>query len=238
MAQLLVAALLLVTTFQADFGIGTLSYLIWVDYFNLLEFMTLLAALVETLFVFYFSKQQENETALQVDAVFRQILVMFMNPLHLAGLVMFGNEMVTEAILLLSVGSASLVLLFFARLKYVMNNSNKEVTHAMKECHKNPADRDTLFELFNVFDYNTNYTLEIPEYRRVLQCIYPSMDAKTLTWCMHEVRKMADTEHVFDFEGFCLYHRSCLKPQSLAPSEPHIKRLGPCLLWQCNEKGC
>ena len=44
-AQLLVAVLIIITTLQTDIGLGNLSYLIWVDYFNLMQLIVLIIAL-------------------------------------------------------------------------------------------------------------------------------------------------------------------------------------------------
>ena len=48
-AQLLVAILIVITTLQNDIGLGNLSYLIWVDFFNLMQLMVLLIALAQAL---------------------------------------------------------------------------------------------------------------------------------------------------------------------------------------------
>ena len=50
-AQLLVAILIIVTSFQSDLGLGNLSYLIWVDYFNVMQLVVLLMGLVQTMVI-------------------------------------------------------------------------------------------------------------------------------------------------------------------------------------------
>lgn len=48
-ALILVSALIVVVSFQTDFGLGKISYLMWFDYFNLMQMGVLALALVETL---------------------------------------------------------------------------------------------------------------------------------------------------------------------------------------------
>ena len=48
-ALIVVAVLITLTAIQMDIGLGNLSYLIWVDWFNLLQLIVLLFALMQTM---------------------------------------------------------------------------------------------------------------------------------------------------------------------------------------------
>ena len=48
-ALIVVAVLITLTAIQMDIGLGNLSYLIWVDWFNLLQLIVLLFALLQTM---------------------------------------------------------------------------------------------------------------------------------------------------------------------------------------------
>mgnify|MGYP006108191513 CR=1 FL=1 len=60
LAAILVALLIVVTSLQTDLGLGKLSYLIWVDAFNVVNLIILVLALFETLLVHYHVENQAH----------------------------------------------------------------------------------------------------------------------------------------------------------------------------------
>ena len=50
-AGLVVALLIVMTNLQTDLKLGDLTYLIWVDYFNLMQLCVLLIALIQTMVI-------------------------------------------------------------------------------------------------------------------------------------------------------------------------------------------
>ena len=71
---LFIAFLILITNMQTDLGLGRLSYLIWLDYFNLIQLVMVLAMVGETMVVHRHMKTREVKQGIHLDATSRRFI--------------------------------------------------------------------------------------------------------------------------------------------------------------------
>ena len=66
-AQLVVSVLIVLTSMQMDIGLGSLSYLIWLDYFNIMQLLVLLVALLQTMILHRLDHAQFSDLVIMYD---------------------------------------------------------------------------------------------------------------------------------------------------------------------------
>ena len=79
-ACLFIAFLILVTNMQTDLGLGRLSELIWLDWFNLIQLGLVLVAVAETMIVHQMLKRQKDMLATNVDLSSRTVMPFVLYP--------------------------------------------------------------------------------------------------------------------------------------------------------------
>ena len=104
---LLLALLLVMTNIMgSDLGIGKLNYLIWVDYFQLLQLAVLLLALFETLGLHCLLCKRHEYIAMYIDHSFRVFVPFCLYPVATAAAILYGRQQSSAATLLLILGFA------------------------------------------------------------------------------------------------------------------------------------
>ena len=91
-AVLFIAFLILVTNMQMDLGLGSLTQLLWLDVFNIIQCCTVLLALGESIAVHYLLKTQHNITAIAIDKVLAITIPLVLYPLITFATILLGME--------------------------------------------------------------------------------------------------------------------------------------------------
>jgi len=110
-AGVMVSALIVVTTYQMDLGLGRLTYLIWFDIFNLVQLVTLMVVLLEVLYVHRLVSASKEEEAKYVDSTCLLMITMGIYPVVLVALICFGFERNNTGIIVLVVGIVTVITL-------------------------------------------------------------------------------------------------------------------------------
>ena len=89
---------------NAELGLGTLTYLIWVDYLKCVQFSVLLVAVLETAYVHHLAGKKEIERALMVDRTARMIIPFILYPWLIFMMILIGFQQVAAGITLFMMG--------------------------------------------------------------------------------------------------------------------------------------
>ena len=117
-AVLFIAFLILVTNMQTDLGLGRLSYLLWLDVFNLIQLLLVLVCCAETIFVHNLLKRHRDEIATHLDKASRIIFPLLVYPVITGGtLLAFVDATMGRAICAAGVPACMLVLALWVNRK-------------------------------------------------------------------------------------------------------------------------
>ena len=111
-AVLFISFLILVTNMQMDLGLGRLSNLIWLDWFNIVQLIMVILAVMETMVVHRLLKRQLDRLAMTLDTTLTFVFPWVFYPLVTISTFLWGIDaervgLKTVAILLLSIGLPS-----------------------------------------------------------------------------------------------------------------------------------
>ena len=91
-AVLFIGFLILVTNMQTDLGLGAVNYLLWIDFFNLVQLMLILIAVAESAIVHILLKSQQDRLATSIDKVLRYSIPFFLYPILTMATIIVGLE--------------------------------------------------------------------------------------------------------------------------------------------------
>jgi len=91
-AILFIAFLILITNMSMDLGLGVVTALMWVDYFNVIQCVVVLVAVGNSLFVHILFKSQHDRLATTIDHVTRFTIPFVLYPVVTAGAIVWGLE--------------------------------------------------------------------------------------------------------------------------------------------------
>ena len=233
-AQLLVAVLILVTTLQMDLGLGQLSYLIWVDYFNLMQLMVLLVALSQTMVIHRLACRKHNDLVIIIDRVFRYLLPLSVYPSLVVGMILTGTRHRAPGIATIVCGFVMTIAVGAWWVKRDYLRAVDRRTAALRAAAAIDHDGDkypsVVMELFNAFDIDNSGSMDIAEMRALLERQFKDRPRGALALAMREVRKFANAQDDLDPRSFAdAYEAAVLVIQgyvSPAPSPSSLDR-GP-----------
>ena len=207
-AQLLVAVLIIITSLQTDLGLGSLSYLIWVDYFNLMQLIVLLLALAQTMIIHRLLHDQQTYLVIIFDRVFRLLIPLLLWPSLCVGMVMFGLGMPVGGGLLIGGG-------FIITAVYGGVSVNREYFKARKDRAAailaakglDPdADEKTytsvMHNLFHKFDIDSGGDIDAREMRSLLENLHDEASRGAIAAGMLEVNKYTGADEELDMGAF------------------------------------
>ena len=91
-------------------GLGTLTYLIWIDYLTAVQFVILLAAVMETAMVHHMIRADRKPDAQRIDRICRRFFPFVLYPYMIGCMLLVGNQYVTTGLCVLVFGVAMLCL--------------------------------------------------------------------------------------------------------------------------------
>lgn len=189
-ALILVSALITVTNYQADLGLGKLQYLIWNDWFNLAQCGLLLVVLAETIWVHKLVVSGMTERASVVDWVFQRTVLFFLYPLLLTGLLLLGFDhaaaggtIIALAVVVCVAGTA----LGVHTLERRRMRGRKLALRALGTGLTSPS-ADAIRTAFEFGDMDGKLLLDLQELRPLLKARLPSLSAESMMEAMIKAR--------------------------------------------------
>ena len=210
-AQLLVAILIVITQFQADLGLGTLTELIWIDFFNLIQIAILILGLLETMYIHALIQAGKQQLAMNANRVCANVLLIGIYPAVILGLVIVWNQLSGGWVLLILGVIASIAyglgwILFNIRARL---NRQKTALRALKR--GDPGDDEAynslLEAVFNAYDTDHSGRIDQLELRGVLHAIFPALSRRDLSDAVVKMRHVVgDRDLTFEdfLDGECL----------------------------------
>ena len=201
-AAILVAMLIVVTSLQSDLGLGKLSYLIWVDNFNVINLIVLLVALGETLYVHYLIRGQSEEAATEVDRIFRIGLPCGLYVFLTIGMVCIGQPgdgAKAAGWLLMTVGPTSTVaasVIIIRRGMWKARLNRRRLVNGLKVATvSSPEWNEFLHQIFASFDFDNSGSIGDDELKTIVKACYDRIDGLNditeLLSTVQEARRLA-----------------------------------------------
>jgi hypothetical protein len=194
--MILVGGLIVCTNLQADLGLGKLTYLIWVDGFNLMLIALVLVALVQTIVVHYFFTYKADEPlALSIDAISRDMVLFVLFPGLVIGdiLLALGGGLSSLGVFLLLATPCLCIGLgpYLVKRSTAKRRSDKAgIIEKLKVA--TPSDKDyrqTLRRAYDLYDKNASGFIELWEMRELLNHLHGDVvSSKDLSIAMSIVR--------------------------------------------------
>lgn len=195
-AIILVAALIVTTSFQTDLGLGTLHYLIWWDYFNVMQMTVLLTALVIVLWEHRLIVSDREQLAVHINMVTRVALLVGLYPLCLVAFFIYGFGYTKTMLFLLLLGLPLLAATSFVAIRRRLSRDASRRTHAIAMLHKHPpshpAFKDTLRAAYAVFDKDASNQVDMEEIRELMCYIFRDMTPEENLNMFSMIRTFAD----------------------------------------------
>jgi len=95
-AVLFIGFLILVTNMQADLGLGAVTQLLWIDYFNLGQMCLILVAVFESTVVHLLLKTQRESFATSIDHVMRICIPFFLYVVVTFSMIIYGCDQIAH----------------------------------------------------------------------------------------------------------------------------------------------
>ena len=205
-AQLLVAVLIIITALQIDLGLGNLSYLIWVDFFNLMQLLVLLTALMQTMVIHRLAYRKQTVTVIVFDRVFRFLIPCCLYPSLVLGMFFLGNKDLGLAYFFLiggSLGTAVLGAYLVHRLYFrAIHNREKAIETARTISADDPGYDKMLDALFHNYDLDGGGELDNHEMRVLLESLFKGEPRAAISAAMQEVAKISGSDEEVNEHAF------------------------------------
>ena len=209
MAQLLVALLIVVTNLQMDLGLGKLTALMWIDYFNLIQMALLIAAVIEGLIVHHYFTTQREHFAIHLDNVFRFLFPFIIYPFVTGGVVIWGAyQDATPFIVMIALGLPFFTILMFVMVKwnygarYRWTKRCIAAVQLIERGAEDPRYESAMFELFRAVDLDASGALDPKELRELLKLLYPDAPRRAISDAIAIARTFFTSDGDLDDDSF------------------------------------
>jgi len=207
---ILIAILIVITTLQNDIGLGNLSYLIWVDFFNLMQLMVLLIALGQTMIIHRLDHGKKSDLLVFFDKVSRVVIPCLLYPASVVGMILLGLQDYTPGFIVLisGYGGSLLVTLIWVKQVYFQamidrNQAIHDVHNATGDMMKDPKIHMGLMKrLFGVFDVDHGGEIDGKEMRALMINMHPHVPRGAISLGMLEVARYSDAGGSLDLPSF------------------------------------
>jgi hypothetical protein len=180
------------TQLQGELGLGTITYLLWVDIFNMLQISVLIIGLLETLIVHRMIQCHENVVAHEVDRVCRSTITFGIYPVSIAGILLVGNQQHVLGYVVFAIGlPAVLIYTYWKTTSDLLDRwrRQKQVVAVIGETDEGAEEYQPLLErAFRLFDADESGTVDVYELRLMLHMLFPQLDRFQLSEALHKLR--------------------------------------------------
>jgi len=207
---ILISILIVITTLQNDIGLGNLSYLIWVDFFNLMQLMVLLIALGQTMIIHRLDHGKKSDLLVFFDKVSRVVIPCLLYPSSVVGMILLGLQDYTPGyiVLISGYGGSLLVTLIWVKQVYFKamldrNQAIDDVHNATSEMMRDPKVHMGLMKrLFGVFDVDHGGEIDGKEMRALMMNMHPHVPRGAISLAMLEVARYSSADNSLDLPCF------------------------------------
>jgi len=215
-AQILVSVLIIITTLQTDLGLGSLSYLIWVDWFNLMQLSVLLIALAQTMVVHRLDHNKMGGVLVFFDRVSRIVIPLLLYPACVIGMIAlgFGWTATGAAVIFGGISVSIAVSAVWVRVGYIgaKTERRKAVLKAQQLIASGASEKaaiDVVEELFHKYDLDRSGEVSCREMRELIKALHPEAPRAGIMDAMKEVAEIAGDDDTLDLPAFIdAYHVS------------------------------
>jgi len=226
-AIILVSALIVTTSFQTDLGLGTLHYLIWWDYFNVMQMMVLLTAMIFVLWEHRLIISEQEALADHVNKVTRVSMLVGVYPLCLTAFFLYGFGHSTLMILLLATGLPAIAALSYLAIRRRLRLDETRRANAVQKLRDYPVSHPDFKKLlraaYKVIDQDNSGTVSLEEIRTLTSAIFPSLTPKESLNLTTVMRNFADGVGQDSISVDALYEGVLYLSQELADSPNALK---------------
>lgn len=196
------------TCTQMDLGLGKLTSIMWIDYFNIIQMALLIAAVVEGLVVHHYFATQRETFAIHLDHVFRVWFPFVVYPFVTMGVVIWGafhDE--TPFLLMMLFGIPIAVIVGWYLVKRNYKERARRLKHCIRKINSMTGEEGkqydaALFELFRAVDIDASGELDSKELRELYKQLYPEAERKTISEAVQISRKFANADGNLDDDSF------------------------------------
>lgn len=206
---ILVAALILMVSFQTDLGLGAVTYLTWWDVFNLASMAVLIFVLVVALIEHNLMRTGQTVNSLALNQAVSVVTVAGIYPFVLLWLLLIGiHRSYTSpsawAVLIIGEVSCAIVAIVWFRHNIAKaSRERREVIRALQQADMNSeAFPEVVQQAFKAFDADGSGDLDIKELRHLLKAMLGGVDAKAFSEVMLEIRKFANKDGALSLDAF------------------------------------
>jgi len=207
-AMIIVSALIVTESFTKDLNLGSLTYLIWVDYFNASQLFILVPALVVVVIEHRMFVTDKCDMAITLNKTTRWALPFGYYPvLTLAMLVQGSDNGSTPAFwTILVVGFVTVTLVGGWHLHRNLRNEHelrKRTVNMLRTADPcDPGYVKVLHEAFLAFDMDNSGDISVKELRMLLEIVFPTASRVQLSHVMKETRHFGSKEGNFFEHAF------------------------------------
>jgi len=237
LALIITSMLIIVTNMQSDLGLGSITYIMFVDFFNLLQIFACVIGMVFSVFVHYLFRTGREGLAVTVDLVGFCQLVFVFYPISTIGFLvtMIGSGMAEggDESSLTTIGwtlfSCSFLLpLVYAylRIRSLHKQRKSRQRNALAKLANAEEQGEEQFEAsiksaFDTFDVDDSGSISSKELRKMITAMYPGMSRGNLSKVLFEMRKfITDGEiQLEEFKDALAYMKDTVK--EILASEGH-----------------
>ena len=202
---------------NSDLGLGTLTYLIWIDYLKMCQFFILLSAVLETAFVHHVSGKGDVPKALQIDRTARIVLPFVLYPWIVGCMILIGFQQIIVGIVIFILG---FILIILYGLNKVDQGRRRRIAAKRKVADSlvtadltDDASIPVLEEAFKFFDIDNSGAIDAQELHTLMSLVYPKMNRLQIA---REIKAM-DLKMPVIFEDFAEALQTLQKRVKLAP---------------------
>jgi len=235
-AGLVVALLIIMTNLQTDLKLGDLTYLIWVDIFNLLQTIILVMALFETIYVHSLIASEKVGLALQVDRIARIAIAFGVWPLSMVSIFIYGLQVdnrvgypVSLIVAVISIVGVLIGTLVAVQVYLVSQRRRKERVFAqISATHESDPRYAELLECaFRLFDEDESDQLEHKEVKELACRIFPRFSRREINKALQRVireQSLGDQVSSVEFSGLVVSLNEILQIEEEAQIVPERRR--------------
>jgi hypothetical protein len=208
---------------NSDLGLGTLTYLIWIDYMKLCQFMILLSAVFETALVHHVSGKGNIPKALMIDRTARLVLPFVLYPWIIGCMLIIGSQRIALG---LSIFATGFVLIVFYGLRKVNKARLQRLAKRRKVADtlvnadlSDDSSIPVLEEAFKFFDLDNSGAIDAQELHTLMALVYPKMNRLQIS---REIKTM-DLKMPVIFEDFAEALQTLQQRVKVAPGGRNSK---------------
>ena len=206
---ILAAALILMFNFQQDLKLGSVSYLIWWDWLNVVSMVVLLLSLVASLYEHSLVKAMRDAEALALNRTTRVVFIVLLYPIILFALLLNGfggDDMEAVGWSLIFLGGVVCVFvghrLYHYRMRSIEEARRRAVDKLKAAERDDPRFAELLLAAFNAYDADGSSLLSIDEVRHLLKAMFHNAPSSEFGNIMLEVRKFANADDELNLDSF------------------------------------